>query len=463
MRIRGRGAERKKTRKAWTMSGHGSGSSGQEASPRPADTSGRQDEVTTAVLDAAAKLFADQGIRRTTVRDIAAAAGVSHPLVHAYLGTKEAILAAVFARHGELARRHGADKAAKMPELAAHLARYALGERRDFARLSARAALEGVPFPLAESAFPGTRALADYAAQLAREPDGETWYPGIGPRVLVASLIAVCIGWAALGDALLAAAGLDEITGSEADERLVSFVVGVFRASLPARAELPPFPGGHLAPAPRQVAAPVAPPPAAPPPGPPNRRGGRARATEQILRAAEVLYGSGRQDPTVREVAEAAGVSHALVHRYTGSKEHLEALVLERNEQRVIAATRQAASVQQAAVWLLREDLNRGRPYLRLGATVALDGRPSPRDDTFPAARHLVSLARSQAQAATAPAPFPGDPGFSAAACMAMAGGWVLLDSWLPHLVSLDVPRMAGFDENFLAVVDCALTAYVPA
>ena len=282
--------------------------------------------------------------------------------------------------------------------------------------------------------------------------------------MLVASLIAVCIGWAALGDALLAAAGLDEITGSEADERLVSFVVGVFRASLPARAELPPFPGGHLAPAPRQVAAPVAPPPAAPPPGPPNRRGGRARATEQILRAAEVLYGSGRQDPTVREVAEAAGVSHALVHRYTGSKEHLETLVLERNEQRLIAATRKAASVQQAAVWLLREDLSRGRPYLRLGASVVLDGRPTPRTATFPATRHLVALARGQAEAAAAPAPFPGtDPGFAAAACMAMASGWVLMDSWLPHLVGLDVARMAGFDDNFLAVVDCALTAYVPA
>lgn len=444
------------------MSGHGS--SGLGASPRSADTNARHDEVAATVLDAAARLFAERGVRRTTVRDIAAAAGVSHPLVHAYLGSKEAILAAVFAQHGELARQYGADGAVDLPELAALLARYALGERRDFARLTARAALDGAPFLLADDAFPGTRALADLAAQKARVPDGEAWYPGIGPRVLIASLVALCLGWAAIGDGLLFAAGLGGLSREEADDRLVTFLVDVLQASLPTQAAMPPFPGAHLTPAPRAVAAPVAATPAAAAPGNPNRRGGRGHATEQILTAAERLYGAGGQDPTVRDVAEAAGVSHALVHRYVGSKERLEELVLERNRQHMIAATRHAGSVQQAAVWLLREDLGRGRPYLRLGARVVLDGGEAPRAAAFPAARHLVAMARAQAETAPAAAPVPGaDPGFAVAACMAMASGWVVLDTWLPRIVGLDVPRAAAFDDNFLAVVDCALTAHVPA
>ena len=444
------------------MTGHGS--SGPRAPSRTADTGGRHDEVIAAVLDAAARQFADRGIRRTTVRDIAAAAGVSHPLVHAYLGTKEAILAAVFARHGALTRQYGAEKAVEMPELAALLARYTLGERRDFARLSARAALEGVPLPLAADAFPGVRALADYAAMKARDPEGHAWYPGIGPRVLVAALVALCIGWTAIGDGLLAAVGLGDTPGDEGDDRLVTFLTGVFRASLPTQAALPAFPGGHLTPEPREVAAPVAAPPSPAVPGPPNRRGGRAHVTEQILQAAASLYGAGGQEPTVRDVAEAAGVSHALVHRYVGSKERLEALVLERNEQRLIAATHRATSVQRAAVLLLREDLSRGRPYFRLATAVIMDESAVSPVTGFPATRHLEALARAQAGAAPAAAPFPGmDPGFAVAACMAMAAGWVVLDTWLPRIVGLDVPRISAFDENFLAVVDCALTAYIPA
>ncbi len=54
---------------------------GQETpGPGPPETHSRHEEVRALVLDAAAMLFADKGIRRTTVRDIAAAAGVEDSL-----------------------------------------------------------------------------------------------------------------------------------------------------------------------------------------------------------------------------------------------------------------------------------------------------------------------------------------------------------------------------------------------
>ena len=51
---------------------------------------GGREQTTAAILDAAEKLFAARGFTAVTVRDIAAEAGVSHALVHRYLGSKQA-------------------------------------------------------------------------------------------------------------------------------------------------------------------------------------------------------------------------------------------------------------------------------------------------------------------------------------------------------------------------------------
>ena len=58
-------------------------------------------------LDAAEALFAARGPRQVSVRDIAAATGVSHALLHRYLGGKDDIVGAVFARHASLIREAG--------------------------------------------------------------------------------------------------------------------------------------------------------------------------------------------------------------------------------------------------------------------------------------------------------------------------------------------------------------------
>src|SRR3954470_16733839 len=54
-----------------------------------------------AVLDAAERLFAERGFAGTSLRDIATASGVSHPLIQHHFVTKEGLYVAVLSRCSE--------------------------------------------------------------------------------------------------------------------------------------------------------------------------------------------------------------------------------------------------------------------------------------------------------------------------------------------------------------------------
>ena len=53
------------------------------------------------VLDSAERLFSDRGFAGTSIRDIALASGVSHPLIQHHFSTKEGLYRAVLRRCGE--------------------------------------------------------------------------------------------------------------------------------------------------------------------------------------------------------------------------------------------------------------------------------------------------------------------------------------------------------------------------
>src|SRR3954452_20411921 len=53
------------------------------------------EQTRASVIDAAERLFSDRGFAATSMRDISAASGISHPLIHHHFGSKEALYSAV--------------------------------------------------------------------------------------------------------------------------------------------------------------------------------------------------------------------------------------------------------------------------------------------------------------------------------------------------------------------------------
>src|SRR6201995_2115306 len=73
-----------------------------------------KEEVVAAVLAAAGELFAEKGPAATSLREVAARAGVNHGLLHRHFGTKRQLLAATL--------QHLADSAMALRESGAPLA-----------------------------------------------------------------------------------------------------------------------------------------------------------------------------------------------------------------------------------------------------------------------------------------------------------------------------------------------------
>src|SRR5690606_16464191 len=100
------------------------------------------------VLDAAERLFAEQGFAATSMRDISQVSGVSHPLIHHHFGSKNDLYTAVKRRLVEdYARRFpNAAKSANRPlNIRAELRRLLkyIGGNPMLLRLVARTHLEG--------------------------------------------------------------------------------------------------------------------------------------------------------------------------------------------------------------------------------------------------------------------------------------------------------------------------------
>jgi AcrR family transcriptional regulator len=174
------------------------------------------------MLAAAQHLFAERGFHAVSVRDIAAAAGVSHALVHRYLGGKEAILAAAMRRNTQPVLDR-AVAAASVGEAVSAMFRELLTSRREYLKLLARMGLDRVSLESVGSEFPAYVRLIELlkadAAQRGRElPDA---------RVLAASLTALVIGWAVTEDWLIRASDLHDV-----DPQVIEASLGIILQSM---------------------------------------------------------------------------------------------------------------------------------------------------------------------------------------------------------------------------------------
>jgi AcrR family transcriptional regulator len=179
------------------------------------------------MVAAAERLFAERGFAAVSVREIAEAAGVSHALVHRYLGSKDEILRAVFKRH-EYAIRDAADGAGDLSDAMALMLREGLERHKDYLRLLIQSSLQGVPFEETMGGMPAGAQLARMAEEVAAARTGNApgdLLHGVTPRFAITAVVALYLGWVASEDWLLKAMDLDDAD----DETLVAQLESVLR------------------------------------------------------------------------------------------------------------------------------------------------------------------------------------------------------------------------------------------
>ena len=195
---------------------------------------GRGREATTAaILDAAEELFSANGFKAVTVRAIAERAGVSHALVHRYLGSKGEVFRAVLARNQGIILAAAPDN----PDLLATtslIMREGLTNHRRYVRLIADSALHGLPYEQTTGRFAAVERLVELAERAAASaPPSERTGEDLDPRFVIACVTALYLGWAATESWVLPAAGIRDMDEAEVLDGLERVMLGILRHNLP--------------------------------------------------------------------------------------------------------------------------------------------------------------------------------------------------------------------------------------
>jgi len=173
---------------------------GVPAKPKQARFS--REETRTRILDVAEELFSRRDPSKVTVREIAEAAGVTHPLVHQYVGSKSDILDAVIKRGAP--RRHqmmsdNPDYRQVMPELFEDVL-----DRKVHTKSIVRSAMDGVTYAPFEDRLKTGRLLLELAKAAAASGGPRRALPeALDPRFVVAAATALAYGWTAAEDWLI--------------------------------------------------------------------------------------------------------------------------------------------------------------------------------------------------------------------------------------------------------------------
>jgi AcrR family transcriptional regulator len=194
---------------------------------------GGREQTTAAILDAAEKLFAERGFTAVTVREIAAEAGVSHALVHRYLGSKQDVYRAMLVGNEDAIRSvaSGDDELLTTTSL---MLREGLTNQRRYVRLIAHSALHGLSYERTSGRFAATERLVELA-EAAAAAEGDARDPdAVDPRIVVASVVALFIGWISADDWILRAAGLRDASDEEIADGLERVMLQLLRENFPA-------------------------------------------------------------------------------------------------------------------------------------------------------------------------------------------------------------------------------------
>lgn len=188
------------------------------------------------ILAAARDLFARRGVDSVSVREIAAAAGVNHALVHRYFGTKNDIVAEILEGEAKAMSAMARPEADTVTSLAAlrEVFSYVLTGGRTSLLLMLRAEIDGLaPERLLDGApLRPLDLLASWLEQR-RPGTGET-----DPRVVAMVLGAALMGLASVQPMLTAGVGLEGEDQEALLQRCVDVLVGVAAGAIGAGQDL---------------------------------------------------------------------------------------------------------------------------------------------------------------------------------------------------------------------------------
>jgi TetR/AcrR family transcriptional regulator, repressor for neighboring sulfatase len=171
-----------------------------------------------ALVNAATALFADRGPAATSLRDVAARAGVNYGLIHQYIGTKQDLLHLVIDRVSvETARRVAGG--ASVSELVGEVVHPGASL---YVRMVARALLDGED---PASLLDHSPAMTALVAQLTRSAPVGTSLDEVAVQAV--ALMSLLMGWRLFGPFLMSAAGLGDCSVDEVAERLLPLALRV--------------------------------------------------------------------------------------------------------------------------------------------------------------------------------------------------------------------------------------------
>lgn len=178
---------------------------------------------------------------------------------------------------------------------------------------------------------------------------------------------------------------------------------------------------------------------------------------DAIIDAAVDLYaGRNPDEVTVRDIAERAGVSHALVHHYFGTKSEVLRAVLDRNAEGFHTKVDWTLPAERGAVEVFRAALD-SRDYALAILRSSVDGKsPEELQDGFPTMDQLIEVIKRRDPADDLPIE-KCDPRVAAVVLVAFVFGWMATENWLLQAAGIGEDDV----DDVHSQIECVLRAIV--
>lgn len=173
-----------------------------------------------------------------------------------------------------------------------------------------------------------------------------------------------------------------------------------------------------------------------------QRPWGREEVMTAVLDAATSLFAArGPASVSVRDIAAAARINHALVHRHFGSKDDVLRAVLERASREMAAISMEETDSHERIARLFAASAEH-EMYWRALARAILDGEnPQALQREFPTIQHLIQWLREEQQKtrrSTAQSPsLPLDVRVVVGTLSALTLGWLVFEPYLLEATNL--------------------------